>query len=124
MQDFASGNILTPVDDGLRLDVQQDGAARDGSRWTDGGPWRADVFYRVYRHDGPGDDTVCLLSGDVAWYCFLSSEIDRDDARPLLRRSERRPPTATYRVGVGTNWADDPEAGDIFAFSPPVAVRG
>ena len=33
-------------------------------------------------------------------------------------------PTATYRVGVGTNWVDDPEAGDVFAFSLPVAVRG
>ena len=61
-QDFESGNILTPVDDGLRLDVRQDGTARRLT-WTDGGPWRADVFYRVYRHDGPGDDTVCLLSG-------------------------------------------------------------
>ena len=74
VQDFESGNILTPVDDGLRLDVQQDGTARRLT-WTDGGPWRSDVFYRVYRHDGPGDDTVCLRSGDVAWYCFLSSEI-------------------------------------------------
>jgi len=27
---------------------------------------------------------------------------------------------ATYRIGVGTNWADDPEEGDVFVFSPPV----
>ncbi len=122
VQDFESGNILTPVDDGLRLDVQQEGPARRLS-WTDGGPWRADVFYRVYRHDGPGDDTFCLLSGDVAWYCFLSSEIIAT-TRDLSYVDPDGSPTATYRVGVGTNWADDPEAGDIFAFSPPVAVRG
>ena len=29
-------------------------------------------------------------------------------------------PGATYRVGVGTNWANDPNLGDIFAFSAPV----
>ena len=29
-------------------------------------------------------------------------------------------PGATYRVGVGTNWANDPNFGDIFVFSPPV----
>jgi len=122
VQDFESGNILTPVDDGLRLDAKQEGAARRLT-WTEGGPWRSDVFYRVYRHDGPGDDTICLRSGNVAWYCFLRSEViattrDRSFVDP------DGTPTATYRVGVGTNWADDPEAGDIFAFSPPVAVRG
>ncbi len=44
--------------------------------------------------------------------------------RDLTFVDENAPPSATYRVGVGTNWADDPEAGDVFAFSPPVAVRG
>jgi hypothetical protein len=34
------------------------------------------------------------------------------------------PPNATYRIGVGTNWIDDPEAGDVFAFSPPVSLDG
>jgi hypothetical protein len=34
------------------------------------------------------------------------------------------PPTATYRIGVGTNWIDDPEAGDVFAFSLPVEASG
>ena len=100
---------------------------RDGSSrrltWTDGGPWRADVFYRVYRHDGPGDDTICLLSASVAWYCLLNSE-PIATTRDLSFMDEHAPATATYRVGVGTNWIDDPEAGDVFAFSLPVAVRG
>ncbi len=47
MQDFPSGNILTPVDTGVRLDVERDGTARRLT-WTGGGPWRAKVFYRVY----------------------------------------------------------------------------
>ena len=90
--------------------------------WTSGGPWRADVFYRVYRHDGAGDDTICLPSG-VAWYCTLYSE-PIATTRDLSFVDENAPATATYRIGIGTNWADDPEAGDIFAFSPPVAARG
>ena len=98
-------------------------ARRGGSHGRVGGPWRADVFYRVYRHDGPGDDTLCLLSASVAWYCLLNSE-PIATTRDLSFVDESAPPTATYRVGVGTNWIDDPEAGDVFAFSLPVAVRG
>ena len=33
-------------------------------------------------------------------------------------------PSATYRIGVGTNWVDDPDEGDVFAFSPPVLASG
>ena len=54
--------------------------------WTGGGAWRADVFYRVYRYDGPGDDTVCLLSGGVGVVLRPAQRADRDDARPHLRR--------------------------------------
>jgi len=122
VQDFDSGNILSPVDDSVQLDVQRDGSSRRLT-WTDGGPWRADVFYRVYRHDGPGDDTICLQSGNIAWYCLLHSE-PIATTRGLSFTDEHAPPTATYRVGVGTNWIDDPEAGDVFAFSLPVVVRG
>ncbi len=122
VQDFESGNILTPADDGVALAVEQDGTARRLS-WTGGGSWRADVFYRVYRHDGPGDDTVCYQSGGTAWYCLLNSE-PIATTRDFSFVDPEAPPTATYRVGVGTNWADDPDAGDVFAFSLPVGVRG
>jgi hypothetical protein len=113
------GNILTPVDDSVRLEVRQDGSSRR-LEWTSGGSWRADVFYRVYRHDGPGDDTLCVLSGDVAWYCFLRSE-PIATTRDLSFVDPNGSPSATYRIGIGTNWADDPEEGDVFAFSAPVA---
>jgi hypothetical protein len=116
------GNILTPVDDSVRLVVRQDGSSRR-LEWTGGGSWRAAVFYRVYRHDGPGDDTLCVLSGDVAWYCFLRSE-PIATTRDLSFVDPNGSSSATYRIGIGTNWADDPEEGDVFAFSPPVAVRG
>jgi hypothetical protein len=123
VQDFESGNILTPVDDSVALDVQGEGSLRRLS-WTSGGPWRADVFYRVYRRDGDGNDTVCFKSGGgIAWYCILNSTPIATTREPSFVDRDA-PPTATYRVGVGTNWADDPEAGDIFAFSPPVAAPG
>ncbi len=122
LQDFESGNILTPVDTGVRLEVRREGAARRLT-WTGGGDWNAQVFYRVFRHDGPGDDTTCFVSGGVAWYCVLYGE-PIATTRGLSFIDTEAPPTATYRIGVGTNWIDDPEAGDVFAVSPPVEVRG
>jgi hypothetical protein len=120
--DFPEGNILTPVDRSVELEVVQAGADRRLT-WTSGGPWRADVFYRVYRHDGPGEDTECLLSSGVAWYCLLRSE-PIATTRGLTFVDESAPATATYRIGVGTNWIDDPDEGDVFAFSLPVAAAG
>jgi len=121
-QDFPSGNILTPVDKGVRLDVQREGSARRLT-WTSGGSWHAKVFYRVYRHDGPSDDTQCVVSSGVAWYCYLQGE-PIATTRDLSFVDPNAPPTATYRIGVGTNWIDNPDFGDVFAFSPPVEVRG
>jgi len=121
VQDFDSGNILTPVDDDVNLSVRREGSATR-LEWTGDGPWRADVFYRVYRYDGPGRDTDCLSSGD-AWYCYLSAT-PIATTRDLSYIDPSAPATATYRIGVGTNWIDDPEAGDVFAFSPPAAVTG
>jgi hypothetical protein len=122
VQNFPSGNILTPVETGVRLEVVRDGSARRLT-WTSGGPWNAKVFYRVYRHDGPGNDTICLHSGGVAQYCGLYGE-PIATTRDLSFVDPNAPPTATYRIGVGTNWIDNPEFGDVFAFSPPVEVRG
>jgi hypothetical protein len=122
VQDFPSGNILTPVDTDIRLNVERDGPARKLT-WTGGGPWRAKVFYRVFRFDKAGGDTVCFLSGGVAWYCVLYGE-PIATTRDLSYVDPDAPATATYRIGVGTNWIDNPDFGDVFAFSPPVEVRG
>ncbi len=92
--------------------------------WTDGGPWRADVFYRVYRHDGPGDDTRMRASAGVAIYCVIRGVSRSRRLETLTFVDESALASATYRIGVGTNWIDDPEEGDVFAFSPPVTVDG
>jgi hypothetical protein len=119
MQDDAGNFILTSVDDGVELEV----TSTDGGQqltWTDGGPWRADVFYRVYRSEGP--DTECEnTEGSIAVYCFIrSGPIATTRETSYLDPSP--PPGATYRIGVATNWIDDPEQGDVFAFSPPVTA--
>ena len=119
VQNFESGNILTPIDESVRLAVRQEGSSRQLT-WTSGGSWRGDVFYRVYRHVGPVE-TVCYQSGGTAWYCELHSE-PIATTRDLTFVDPNAPPNATYRIGVATNWANDPQFGDVFAFSPPVEV--
>ncbi len=122
VQEFEDGNILTPVDDDVELRVER-AASGARLRWTSGGAWNADVFYRVYRHDGTGNDTECLPSSGVAWYCYFRGE-PIATTRDLTFLDESAPPIATYRIGVGTNWIDDPDEGDVFAFSPPVTAAG
>lgn len=111
-----SGEILTPVDTSVALTTEP---VADGLRlsWT-GGPWHADVFYRVYRGTLPDGDLQCSTSNDYAWVCYFFGELlatTRD--RELVVTDPQ--PGATYRVGVGTNWANDPNLGDTFVFSPP-----
>ena len=114
-----SGEILTPVDTGIAVTTKPVGDGLELS-WT-GGPWRAEVFYRVYRGTLPDGDLRCSTSNDYAWVCYFFGE-------PLATTRERSfvvpdpQPGATYRIGVGTNWANDPELGDIFVFSPPARV--
>ena len=119
MQDDAGNFILTSIDDGVELEVSP---APGGQllRWTGGGPWRASVFYRVYRSEDEGTDCE-HNEGSTAVYCFIR-------ALPIATTRETEyldpapPPGATYRIGVATNWADDPEQGDVFAFSRPVTA--
>jgi hypothetical protein len=119
MQDDAGNFILTSIDDGVELEVSP---APGGQllRWTSGGPWRASVFYRVYRSEDDGTDCE-HNEGSTAVYCFIR-------ALPIATTRETEyldpapPPGATYRIGVATNWADDPEQGDVFAFSRPVTA--
>jgi hypothetical protein len=119
MQDDAGNFVLTAVDDGVEL-----GATRAGDavrlEWTDGGPWRASVFYRVYRSEDEG--TECGPNeGSTAFYCFVRA-VPIATTRSTQYFDPSPPPGATYRIGVATNWADDPEQGDVFAFSRPVTA--
>ncbi|HXG75208.1 MAG TPA: hypothetical protein VNJ53_01425 [Gaiellaceae bacterium] len=118
VQAFAGGNIVTPVIRSLEPEVER---TPEGVRltWSDGGPWRANVFFRVYRTDGAEPDTSCLVSGGTAWYCSLRGTV-LGTTRETAFLDASAPPRATYRVGVGTNWLDDEDEGDVFALSPPV----
>jgi hypothetical protein len=119
MQDDQGNFILTSVENGVELAIAP---VEGGQRltWTDGGPWRTNVFYRVYRSEGP--DTECEhTEGSTSVYCFIrSAPIATTRATELIDPAP--PPGATYRIGVATNWVDDPEQGDVFAFSPPVTA--
>lgn len=108
-------NLLTPVDDGIAVTATRTGK-RVSLRWTSGGPWRADVFYRVYRSDRPGSDLQCATGNGVTWTCYLLGQ-PVETTRGTTFVDPDAPPGATYRIGVGTNWANDPNLGDIFAFS-------
>ena len=121
VQTTASGTtILTPVDDGVAVRVERTGSSTRVT-WSPGS-WRAKVFYRVYRTDGGGDDTQCALSESVSWSCYLMSPPIATTREPVFVDTSS-PADATYRIGVGTNWVNDPEQGDIFDFSPAATTR-
>jgi len=119
-QDDAGNFILTSVDESVELRVER---VPDGNRltWNDG-PWHAGVFYRVYRSEG--DDFECEnTDGHPAQSCyFFGTLLESVRERELLDAGA--PPGTTYRIGVGTNWVDDPAFGDVFAFSPPAVAAG
>jgi hypothetical protein len=119
-QDDAGNFILTSVDDSIELSVER---VPEGHRltWEDG-PWRANVFYRIYRAEG--EDVECEnTDGHPAQSCYVRGT-------PVATVREREyldadaPPGATYRVGVGANWVDDLAFGDVFVFSPPAVAAG
>jgi hypothetical protein len=120
LPDTPSGQILTPIDTSIAVKTERVGKTVRLS-WT-GGPWRARVFYRVFRGTRRDGDLLCTTSNSATWVCHFYGE-------PVKTTRERTfvdpnaPPGATYRIGVGTNWADDPNLGDIFVFSPPVHIR-
>jgi hypothetical protein len=117
VQEFPGGNILTPVDESIHVRTERTGAGQRIT-WTTG-PWRGNVFYRVYRSTQPRQDVLCAVSSGVSWSCYLRTtpiQTTRDSS--YLDPSP--PAGSVYRVAVGTNWGDDPNFGDIFAFSPPV----
>jgi hypothetical protein len=120
LQDAPGGgsDILAPVDESVELEVKREGTATR-LKWSDDA-WRGNVFYRVYRYDGPGEDTDCNISSGVAWYCYVKgTPVATTRENTFIDTSA--PARATYRIGVGTNWINDPEQGDVFAFSLPVS---
>jgi len=118
-QDDVDNFIHTPVVDSVVLTVE---STPEGARltWTPGS-WRADVFYRVYR--GVREETECDLVSGGASYCFARS-VPIATTRELEYLDSATEPGAIYRIGVATNWLDDTEQGDVFAFSRPAPAPG
>jgi hypothetical protein len=116
VQDDVDNFILTSVDEGVDLRVER---VEGGQRLSwDHDPYRADVFYRVYRSDA-GEDVECeRTEGSRAAYCYVRGTVIHT-TRETEFLDAAAPPGASYRIGVATNWADDPAQGDVFAFSPP-----
>ena len=110
--------ILTPVEPGIEVEVEVDGAAR-ALTWRHRDFGSTEVFYRVFRTAAGGSDVDCSGAGSPS--CEL-------ELLPLAVTRERgyvdlSPPVdAIYRIGVATNWANDSEGGDVIAISPPVAA--
>lgn len=120
VQDQGDGStILTPVDESIDVKVKHVGT-RQRLTWTTNTPWQANVFYRVYRTERSGPDTGCVQNAGTSWYCYLQSVPIATTRRRVFVDSSAPPRGTTYRIGVGTNWVDDPGQGDVFAFSPPV----
>lgn len=112
VRDDASGVFVPVVDLGLR--VSADGALRR-LRWRPTDPAGVGgVFYRVWRLPA-GGAVECEQAG--AAQCTFRG----GPATATTRAAEfvdRAPPGRwTYRVGVGANWADDPQFGDVFLLS-------
>jgi hypothetical protein len=119
-QDDVENFILTPVDEEIELQVERADAGRRLT-WT-APSLRTNVFYRVYRKDPSLNEEECDPRPSGAAYCFVRAvpihttrETEFVDASP--------PAGATYRIGVGANWLDDPTAGDVFVFSPQMPAN-
>jgi hypothetical protein len=119
-QDDAGNFILTSVDESVALRAERTGS---GTQLTwDDEPLRANVFYRVYRAES-GDVECENTDGHPAQSCYLHGT-PIATVRERVYLDTEAPPGATYRIGVGTNWIDDPAFGDVFAFSPAAVAAG
>ena len=114
--------VLTSIEDDVVPQTRPVGTGVELT-WTSGGPWRANVFYRIYRANLTTEELECEYSdGSTAVYCYVRST-PIATTRELTYLDPAPPPGgATYRIGVGTNWLDDDTEGDVFAFSPSVTT--
>ena len=111
-------NIAIPVDAGIGLEARVEGGAVHLS-WNPSGEGSTRVFYRVARAEGDGD-TICRSSGGAANCFYAGRPVATTRETSAVDRPGRG--TWTYRIGVGTNWLDDPHMGDVFDVSPPMTV--
>ncbi|HJU47716.1 MAG TPA: hypothetical protein VJ689_06285, partial [Gaiellaceae bacterium] len=106
--------VLTPVDTSIRAQTRRDGESQVLT-WEDDG-WRTNVTYVVLRTLGAGPDVSCATDGVTR--CTLTM-IRLGETRAREFRDGSPPPGVTYRIGVATDYRDQP-GGDMFAVSAPV----
>jgi hypothetical protein len=122
-QDDVDNFILTAVDDGVELTATRTESGVELS-WSHD-LYRGEVFYHVLRgyFVEPDRDTDCERSDEAnAYYCYLRSSPIGTTRETTFVDPAPPPGGQTYRIGIATNWLNDDQAGDIFAFSPPVTV--
>jgi hypothetical protein len=88
--------------------------------WNAASAGSSRVYYRVLRVRGD-TDVICRSTGGAANCFFSGRKVATTRATSYAERPGRG--TFTYRVGVGTNWLDDPSMGDVFLVSAPVTVK-
>ena len=64
--------------------------------------------------------STCLENSGGSARCFLVSDVIAT-ARSTRFVDPSPPEHAFYRIGVGTNYLDDPSGGDVFVVSPETA---
>jgi hypothetical protein len=111
--------IAVPVDPGMDFKATVSGGVVHLT-WNSSGEGATRVFYRVARVRG-SFDTICRQTGGAA-NCFYTGAPVKTTRRPSATDRPGRG-TWTYRIGVATNWLDDPHMGDVFKVSPSVTVR-
>jgi 4-amino-4-deoxy-L-arabinose transferase-like glycosyltransferase len=110
--------IGVPVDGGVGLRATVHGGVVL-LRWNDAAEGSTRVFYRVLRSGGPSD-VHCRSTDGVTNCYFAGGPVATTRATTFTDRPGRG--TFTYRIGVATNWLDDPKMGDVFLAGAPATV--
>jgi hypothetical protein len=110
--------ILTPVDEAIRVTVTPDGARRTVT-WAHPGFGPTEVFYRVYRTEFQGADVECSTTRSPE--CILKM-ITLATTRQARYVDLSPPEDARYRIGIATNWENNPAGGDVISISAPIAA--
>jgi hypothetical protein len=117
-QAVSINTILTPVDEAIRVTVTPEGARRTVT-WEHPGFGPTKVFYKVYRTEFQGEDVECSTTRSPECVLKMITLATTRNARYV----DLSPPEdALYRIGIATNWQNDPAGGDVISISTPIAA--
>ena len=114
-----SGEILTPVDTsiGLTAETAGDTAAALVERRAVA---RGRLLSRLPKHACPTATCRARPRTSVTWVCYFFGEPLGDDSGRDRSSSPIHGPGATYRIGVGTNWANNRVSATSSCSDPPI----